>query len=112
MLGLNVSGAITAISAPFGVGPNTPQRPGQAAAARGLRAKHPVVIVPGERMGGGGWVRVGVGLGWALDGHLTRGEDEGVRDEGCVEGDGHDDVQYAWGNVACCVMLKPARKHR
>jgi hypothetical protein len=29
-------------------------RPGQAAAKRGLRAKHPVVIVPGEARKGGG----------------------------------------------------------
>jgi hypothetical protein len=59
MLGLNVSGAMNAFSAPFSIGPNAPQRPGQAAAARGLRAKHPVVIVPGGFWGRGGWSQLG-----------------------------------------------------
>lgn len=43
----NRPGAINAISGPFGGAASAVRRPGQAAAERGLRAKHPVVIVPG-----------------------------------------------------------------
>jgi hypothetical protein len=50
ILGLNVTNAFNAISAPFqGAAPGAP-RPGQLAAKRGLRAKHPIVIIPGGRL--------------------------------------------------------------
>jgi hypothetical protein len=77
ILGLNVSNAINAISAPFAAGAPGALRPGQLAAKRGLRAKHPVVIIPGARGGSAGREQGGAGRlggrgGLQSDGRASR----------------------------------------